>query len=654
MNRAKMYWLDDEPRIVASKLTQFHQTNEGWSNNPIAQTWIRNQIAYYSPILEAESWESSLSFGGDQGELVKMVIPQARSLARQYIGIACKQKLAVQAVALNNDGSDLNEVIRLGNALGNRIIKDQDLESKKVDLAEKGHLHGAGYIGTFWRTDRGEPFEGDPESGFVAFKGDIEMPILSVFDVFYDYTIECWDDLDWVEIRTKRNRWDLVAQFPELETEIMSLPAVSSQSGTAASQYRSVSDDDMVFCYELYHRVTPAMPEGRMLMYSNDKTIYHDGPNRYGKIPVRQFKPEKVQGTGFGYPMFSNLLPAQEMLDHEFSAIATNHAAFAVQNVTAPRDSNFGVQQINGMNFISFTPVSNAPGGGRPEALQLTQTAPDAYKFIEQLKSHQMELAQVSAALRGSPPPGVTSGAAIATLTTTAIESITPFTEALLTCIEGAIEDAINAYRQFASIERVIEIAGKNQQMTSRKFIGTELDPVKSMKITRINPVMLTSAGRSDLADKLMQAGRVKDIQQYISILEGAPPEKIYSDELSENDLMDAENDMLMDGESPPVLITDDHPKHILSHNKLLNNPRVRMSGENLEQIMSHIEEHVRLEKQKDPFLAAMLRTGKAPQGMPPPQQGAAGPKGQPMPSDMPAGPTAQPAQPADDMLGRQ
>jgi len=645
--RDKIYWLDDAPEVVASKLMQYHQKSDGWSTNPMTVASVRNRIFYYSTVLEAESWESSLSFQGEQSELVKMVIPQARSIARQFIGVVTKQKLAVQAVALNDGGSDLTEVVRLGNGVGNRLIKAQDLDAKKVDLAEKAYLDGTAYLGAFYRTDRGEEHAVDQETGQMLYKGDVEMPTFAAADVFFDYSIENFKDLDWVEIRVKKNRWDMVAQFPDLADQIMALSSCRNES--ASDRYMNISDEDMIYAYELYHRITPAMPQGRMLMYSSDKTVYHDGPNEYKKIPLSQFKPEKVQGTGHGYPLFSNLLPAQEMLDFEFSATATNHSAHAVQNVTAPRDANIGVQQISGMNFISFTPVSGVSGGGRPEPLQLTASSPESPKFREELKSHMMELGNLNAALRGSPPPGVTSGAAIATLTTTAIESMTPFSDALLTCIEEGLENGINAYCEFANIERLVEITGKNFQMSTKKFLGSQLDKIKSMKITRINPVMLTSAGRSDLADKLMQAGRVKNVQQYMSILEGAPPEVIFKDELSENDLLEKENEMLTEGETPKALITDDHALHILSHNSLLNDPYIRSSGENLQVILDHILEHLELDKTKDPYLTAMLRTGKAPQQGPPPSGGGGGGAAPNMPADG----SAKPAQPADDMLGR-
>ena len=33
--RDKIYWLDDAPEVVASKLMQYHQKSDGWSTNPM-------------------------------------------------------------------------------------------------------------------------------------------------------------------------------------------------------------------------------------------------------------------------------------------------------------------------------------------------------------------------------------------------------------------------------------------------------------------------------------------------------------------------------------------------------------------------------------------------------------------------------------------
>jgi hypothetical protein len=167
--------------------------------------------------------------------------------------------------------------------------------------------------------------------------------------------------------------------------------------------------------------------------------------------------------------------------------------------------------------------------------------------------------------------------------------------------------------------------------------------------------------------------------------LEGEPPSKLYDVELSENDLVCSENEALMEGKPVKALFTDDHPEHIRKHASLINDNEIRLNGANTESVLAHIMEHYNLSKTQDPALTAMIRTGKMPQGMPPPPQGAQGPAGPqagpsgpmpprpmpPPPGQMPAGPLpnggvkpqglaanmqppqANPANPAKDNLGR-
>lgn len=641
----KKYWLADNPDVVAKKLLDFHGHWEIWGSNPVVQAWVRNTISYYSSVLEPNAWDTSLNFEGDQGELVKMMVPQARSLARQFISLVTKQRLAFQCTALST-GADVAQETRLGNSLANQIVENQGLDLKGDQLAEQAFICGAAFLMSTWRTDHGKPYAVD-EQGAMLYDGDLEMRVYSVFDVFYDYTIEDWDKQEWVEVRTIKNRWSLIAQYPEMEVEILALPKVHDHRGAGVAKYRMISEDDLVYCFELYHKPTAALPQGRMMMYGDDRTIFHDGQNVYECLPVEMCKPEPIMGLGFGYPLFSNLLPAQEMLDHSFSAIATNQAAFAVQNITVPRNAGLSVQQINGMNFIQFTP-QDGPGGGKPEPLQLTQSSPETFKFIDVLKAHMLEISNVNSAIRGSPPAGVTSGAAIATLTTNAMEFLTAFSKAYMNCIEKSVMHGITSYRRFAKIPHMLKLSGKNGMTTHREFVGSDLDPIQSVKINQQNPVMLTTAGRSDLADKLMQTGLIKTAQEYISILEGAPTQQLYQTELSENDLLQSENDALMsDGGEVLVINTDDHGKHILYHSSLLNDPNIRANNSSVQKILAHIMEHYQQAQTQDPFFTALVRTGKMPQGGPQQQVSEPPPGGQ-------AGwQPAEPADPAQDMLGR-
>ncbi len=321
-----------------------------------------------------------------------------------------------------NDEQGVIQTVRLGNALVKQIIREQHLDVIYENMFEHSLLTGMGFLYPCWRTDKGEYFTTDM-AGLDHFKGDLEITAPSVWDVKFDATMPNPDDWNWVEIRKIHNRWDLIAQFPDLELELKQAPSVKTSQGRfMVTAEVSPSDNDLVYVYAAYHKTTPSMPDGRMTIYVNKKCILSDGPNFYGELPLYTCRAEPIPGCSYGYPYFSSLVPLQEMYDNSMSALATNNSTFGVQNVMVARGSNVTPTQILGMNFLQYTPMEG--GHGKPEPLNLTQSAPEAYKFIDLLKASLLDMSMINSALRGDPPTGVTSGAAIATLTTTALESV--------------------------------------------------------------------------------------------------------------------------------------------------------------------------------------------------------------------------------------
>lgn len=651
------YWMADTVDNAVDHLVEYHGTWTVWGSNPIIQAWLRNSIAYYNHILEPYSWESSLVFQGEQGELVKMLVPEARTLIRQLVTLVTKQKLSFRGIA-QGQGSEIMSTIRLANNLSEQIVDNQNLDIKGENLAELALVYGNSYMKASWRTDKGEIYTASPSKKSIKYMGDVHVSVHDVWNVFFDYSVDNWDDQDWCEVRTIKNRWDLIQQFPKLTEEIKQLQSIRDWRGPYYTEFRSISEDDLIYVYEVYHKPTPALPNGRMIFYSDAETIYYDGDNEYGELPVYEMKPAPVFGMGFGSPQYSELLPSQEMLDNSMSTIATNQAAFGVQNVLVPRGSGISAQEIGGMNFISFSPQT-AQGGGKPEALQLTESPPEVFNFIEILKSGMQGLSGLNSAVRGQPPPGVTSGTAIATLTTNALEFISSTSKSYNRCLEQTIEGSVNAYRKFAKVPRMIFMTGQNNQMVGREFVGTDLDPIKKIQMNISNPLMQTIAGRSDLAEKLVASGLIKTVQDYITVLEGGMLESLYETESSENDLVESENEKLQNGEDVITLSTDDHATHIRKHAGLLNDTNIRNNSQAVELILNHILEHRQQATEVDPILNAMVRTGKMPEA-PPPGEGNP-PSAAPSPGGDAALPGADddnmpaaPAQPADDLLGRQ
>lgn len=657
----KIYWAADEQMNFVKKAMEYTdhwQNAAAASNQGISSMWLRNTISYYSTVVAANSWESSLGYEGEQGELVKMVIPRSRKLIRQIISLVTQQRLDFQSVSMIQE-QDSIDASRIANALTEQLVEKQNLQNKGEISLEAALVLGSGFIKTTWRTDKGHPFSIDHESGNMQFTGDVEISVPDIYDVTYDASKPFWSDQDWVIIRSVKNRFDMVAQFPHLETEILALPGCKDSSSSGWFYLRGMTDEDSIHVYEIYHRPSPALPRGRMSMYSSDKCIYHDGENLYECLPIDIIQPEKFSNTGFGYPLLSDLLPAQEMLDHCYSAIATNQAATAVQSYMAPRGADISAHDIGGMNFLLFTP-QNIQGGGKPEPLQLTQTAPETFKFADMIEAQLMKLAQLNNALIGEPNPGMTAGNAIATLTYNALRFMDSYIKAYAMALEGSMTKAIKWYSKFATAPMIVSIVGKHNKNQSKEFVGKDLGAVSHVKLELQSPLMQNIGGRFEIAEKLTPLGIIKRPQQMISILEGAPLRSLYEDELSENDLIQQERDMLFDGKMPQLVKTQDHPAHIRDHAAMLNDQTMLQQHGSVELILQHIEAHLQAEmalnnSPEDQMLRAIVRTGVAPTPPPPPPQAPpqALQQGGPMGPGGPQPPPEEPKNLGQEMMQR-
>lgn len=666
------YWLCMDSPDVVTHLDSLQTSWVLWGVDSIRDSWVRNFCAYYSALIAPTYQNSSMVFAGEQGELVQFYTPLAKNYIRQLVSIVSKQRLAFSAMA-QSSGSSIIADVKLANSLSDQVVETERCNNKGDILCEMSLVLGAGFLETCWNTSKGHKVI-DDENGNPILSGSADINVISPFDCYYNRFLPNWDDQSVVIVRRIKNRWDLIAENPKLADRIMALPSYGDR-GTNFLWMGTVNlDRDMVYVYYLYAKPSPSLPKGRMMVYSDQWTVYIDEINHYGCIPVEPMIPEPLMTMSVGYPKLTDLMACQEIFDTTISSIGTNMSQFAVQSVAIARGSDVDVNQLNGMRFVSFTP-QDIQGGGMPTPLQLSATAPETFKFAEMVSGYMQQMSMLNGALTGDLPPGVSSGTAIATLSANAIEFISSVQKAYNLCWEKTMLHVMNCYKNFANLPQQVNMAGRNGNISTKQFTGEDLKNITGVKIQTSNPLMQSIAGRLEIGEKLLSTPR--DIwPQYCSILEGRPLDQIYRGDVSEMDLVYMENESLREGQEVYAAITDDHALHIIEHKGLIADPKVRQSGEHLDMILEHILMHEQLAQQlqmQNPMLMAILSTGKMPEGgaiagNPTPMQ-AAPPSA--MPNPPPPGPpnavkqdqlgpektlnpaVADIAEPADDLLGR-
>ena len=112
------------------------------------------------------------------------------------------------------------------------------------------------------------------------------------------------------------------------------------------------------------------------------------------------------------------------------------------------------------------------------------------------------------------------------------------------------------------------------------------------MKVEVTNSLMRTTAGRKDIADQLLQRGMITDPRLYLEVIATGRLEPITASHEAQRRGIEAENQLLMRGETPRTLATDDHAYHVREHLALLAEPAIRDDDEATAVIMDHINSH--------------------------------------------------------------
>lgn len=606
-----------------------------WCNNlesngyldKLRMSWAAYHGAYYSDVSNGHQ----ITFGGVEGEIVNLPVNHLRNLAQHVLVMTTASRPTMEARATNTDYKSLTQTV-LANGLLDYYMREKRLEGFLKRAVEYAIVMGTGYIKMAWNETSGQEYDFNEETNTTIYEGDIEFQNLSPFDVVLDNTKETSQENDWIVCRTWKNRYDVAAKYPEFKDEITRLP---SKSESMQHRFNFISNDntDDIAVFEFYHRRSEALPDGRYLMFLDEDIVLNDSPMPYRSIPIYRISPSDILGTPYGYTNVFDLLPLQEAINSLYSTILTNQNAFGVQNILVPRGSDISISELTGgLNIIE----ANIQNGMKPEALNLTQTPAEVFKFAEMLKGEMEVLSGVNSVARGQPEASLKSGNALALIQSMAIQFMSGLQQSYVALIEDVGTAVINMLRDYAAVPRVAAIVGKNNRSYMKEFKGDDLINVNRVIVDVGNPLARTTAGRVQMAEQLLQMGAIKNPSQYFTVINTGKLDTMTEGTQTELLCIKSENEALMNGENPPVLLTDDHHQHVLEHKSVLADPDLRKNPELVQIVLAHIQEHFNQAQNTDPALLQWLgqqplpspMVQQPPQGGPPPDMQPKPPNG--------------------------
>jgi len=540
---------------------------------------------YHRPALH----EGRLRRAGEQGEFVKLTVNDFRNLVQHRISMTTTQRIHFEPKAINTDYKSQAQVT-LSRGLLEYYNRIKHMETHTGQAVEYAVAYGEGFLFAGWNPTKGDKLTADPETGEQVNEGDLEFESFSTFDAIRPVENSNNEEMDWVTIRRFKNKYDQAAKYPELADKILDLD-LNEEHGVRTDfvdRWEHGKENSLIPVYTFLHRRSEAVPEGRIVEFSESGVTYHEGPLPYRSLPIKRIAPSEQKGKIYGYTAAFDLLPIQAALDKLDSTILTNQAAFGVQNVAIPKGSGVNVLDIGGaLNIVEYDAK-----WGPPTTLQLLATPPEIFTYREMLKKDAETIIGINSVTRGDPQDSLKSGAALALVQSMAIQFAQGLQLSYIQFLEDIATTVIEILQDFATVERVALITGRNTRSMLKEFKNEDIENISRVVVDVGNPLNQTVAGRVNLAEQLLNNQMIETPQQFIEVITSGRFEPVIESEHAELMLVRNENEALQEGTQPPVIRTDNHELHIKEHRVVLASPESRTEMPVVKATLAHIQEH--------------------------------------------------------------
>lgn len=576
------YWAtvtpDELVRVLDEKEKKYHKylrASEYWHRV------LRNLSYFHGMFFDskgADAIDMELKLIGDESEYIGFAVNHFRNLLEHIFQLAARDKVAVKCKAVNSDNRSLQ-----GAKIGDGVLEYYEREKEIEDYVRAAAIHclifAHAFVHHYW-----DPMNGDSDAVTGAPSGDISLGSPTVESVVWDLSRD-WKKSDWCIVEIKENKWDLVSRFPEHRDDILK---VIPDRHTRINLYKNsleLCDEDLIDTKIFYHKKKPSVKSGRMLYYVKDRWLT-DTELPYESLPLSIIKPGEWISQGSGWTPAFSLQAPQEMLNGELSAIASNHAAFATQDMYLPQgQEKLKVTRLKGGLRIISGPV-------KPEGLSLLATPPEAFKLVQDLIQHMQLVSGITGATRGVPEAGVTAASGLALLDAKSVQFSTSFVHSYNRLVENTYTFIVKMLSKFTRSEKTITISGKSNLPYLKTYSGKDLSTIDRVVVEMVNPISRTIAGRDARAKDLIAMGAIKTPEEYIQVQETGRLEPLLAFDNAVLNRIREENEVLGRGEPVRAMKIDNQILHIKEHSTLLCTQSNINDPEIVSNVLAHIKEH--------------------------------------------------------------
>ncbi len=318
----------------------------------------------------------------------------------------------------------------------------------------------------------------------------------------------------WVAIAVQRDRWELMAQYPEYANEIKNAHSEEQRwifGGAANLTTESEQvNGDCVLTYELYHRKTLTMPTGLSALLVGD-TIVSRAPLPYSDLPLHCVLSDRDPGSSFGYADSWDLMAIQAVIDSVWMQMSTNQENLGRANLFLFTGTEIEPYNVGGTRLIT--------GARPPEVIDLSTGGIEAgkvmFEMADTLMQRQTGINDAALGQGGD----TASGVALAQRQQTAMQFNSAMQLGYVRMLEVAMTQLLEIAQKFMPDEQLIHIVGKNRAPMVKRFKGSDFASLDGVSVELGSASMRTSGMRHQIALELLEQKVLTSPEQYLEMI---------------------------------------------------------------------------------------------------------------------------------------
>lgn len=379
----------------------------------------------------------------------------------------------------------------------------------------------------------------------TVYMGDMQVDVLSPFQVFPDDTVRKFDDAKWAFCSHPMTPEAIKAKF-KVDVKPDAMP-MSPDHAVPMGSYTDSVDKTVKQVYYFYHIPTAEVPKGKYIVFiDNPNQILAEAnyPYPFSKLPLVRFPGLRTPDTLYDTSVVEQAVPIQKELNRTLSQIVEwKNITLRPQYIAPTGSLRQRVTDEPGAIF-EYNPIGNA----KPEPLQVQALPADVRFHLEDLKQRLDQAFFRNEVSQGQVPPGIEAGIAIDLLQETATDAIAPLVEDHEKSLELLANLLIQMAQKFYVEPRLIQIKGASGQKYVEHFTRANLSSGISVKCETGSSLPRTRAGRQARVMQLVSMGILPPDKSW-KYLDLADLKSLQTKFQQDEDQAGREHDKLMKGE---------------------------------------------------------------------------------------------------------